>query len=307
MLQSANPEYLWLDGEMVPWENATVHVTHGHIFAHSVFEGIRAYWNADRERLYVFRLDAHLERLFRSIKLLRMTTRFTFDQLKQAAVDVCKANGYKEDIYLFPLAYFDPGVGLSHMTGPAHIYINTFPNASKLDRPSGIKCCVSAWTRITDNMLPARIKCWANYRNSAMAWTDATLSGFDGAIMLNARGKVCEAPGACLVMIREGVVITPPVTSDILESVTRAALLQMCREALELQVVEREVDRTELYTADEIFLCGTGAEVTPVASIDHYDICDGGIGPVTQRLRTLYNQVIRGMETRYEAWRTPVE
>lgn len=306
MLNSSHPEHIWYDGELVPWEQPVVHVSQGHIFAHSIFEGIRAYWNAKQERLSIFRLDAHLQRFYRSIKLMRMETPFTIEQVTRASADILRANGYREDTYVFPTAFFDPVVYLSKMVGPTHMFINTFPHASKLDRTTGYKCCISSWTRINDNIMPARVKCWANYRNSAIAWTDATLKGFDEAIMLNTRGKVCEAPGACAMMIQNGILVTPPVTSDILESVTRATILQIGREVLELEVIERDIDRTELYTADEIFLCGTGAEVSPVASIDHYTVGDGGIGPITQQFRKAYNDIIRGIDTRYAEWRTPV-
>jgi branched-chain amino acid aminotransferase len=307
MWDHPHPPYIWLDGELVPWEQATVHVTHGHIFAHAIFEGIRAYWNKDQERLYIFRLDAHLERLYRSIKLMRMETPLTFDEVRRASVEVARANGYREDIYVFPTVYFPPTVYLSRMAGPAHMYINTFPHASALDRKTGVRCAISSWTRITDNMLPARIKCWANYRNSAIAWTEATLSGFDEAVMLNTRGKVCEGPGACLMMIQDGTLITPPVTSDILVSVTRGTILQIGREVLGLPVVEREIDRTELYTAQEAFFCGTGAEVKPIASVDHYPIGNGEIGPITQAFRKAYHDLIRGIDPRYPEWRTLVE
>lgn len=306
MWDTPHPEYIWLDGKLVPWAQATMHVTHGQTFAHAIFEGIRAYWNTEQERLYIFRLDAHLERLYRSIKLMRMETALTLEDLKQASVNLAKVNGYREDIYVFPTVFFPPTVFLSRMTGPAHIYINTFPLASQLDRKKGVKASVSSWTRITDNMLPARVKCWANYRNSAIAWTEATLSGFDEAIMMNIRGKVCEGPGACVMMVQDGTLITPPVTSDILVSVTRNTILQIGREMLGLPVVERDIDRTELYTADEAFFCGTGAEVKPIASIDHYTIGNGEIGPVTQAFRTAYHDLIRGIDPRYPEWRTLV-
>jgi branched-chain amino acid aminotransferase len=298
--------HIWLDGKIVPWDQATIHVTQGHMFAHSIFEGIRAYWNQDQEKLYVFQLDAHLERLYRSIKIMRMESDFTLDELRAGSIALCQKSTYREDIYVFPTVYFQSHVQLNKMIGPTHTYIQTFPHASKLDRPDGTTASVSSWTRITDNMLPARVKCWANYRNSAMAWTDTTLSGFDEAIMLNTHGKVCEAPGACLGMVTDGVLITPSVTSDILVSVTRNTILQIARDVLGMPVVEREIDRTELYTADEIFLCGTGAEVTPVSSIDHYTIGEGGIGAVTQQLRQAYNDLIRGIDTRYPEWRTEV-
>lgn len=302
-----SPEHIWLDGEIVPWDQATIHMTQGHMFAHSIFEGIRAYWNADQEKLYIFQLDAHLERLYRSIKMMRMETEHTLEDLKAASVDICLKNGYREDVYVFPTVFFQQHVHLNKMIGPTHTYVQTFTHASKLDRTEGATCATSSWTRITDNMLPARIKCWANYRNSAIAWTETSLNGFDEAIMMNTHGKVCEAPGACVGMIVDGTLITPSVTSDILVSVTRNTILQIADEVLGMPVVEREVDRTELYTADEIFLCGTGAEITPVSSIDHYDIGDGGIGPITNRLRRAYHDLIRGIDNRYPEWRTEVK
>lgn len=299
-------KYIWLDGEQIPWDQGTVHVTQGHIFAHAIFEGIRAYWNEDREKLFVFRFREHLDRLYRSIKLMRMETPYTLEDVWNGSLELCRVHGYREDVYIFPTVYFSPDVYLNKMAGPAHVYVHTFAYGSNLRRKDGARCSVSSWTRISDNTLPARIKCWANYRNSAIAWTDATLKGFDETIMLNNRGKVCEAPGACLMMIQDGVLITPPVTADILVSVTRDTILRIGRDVLEMPVVEREIDRTELYTADEVFLCGTGAEVTPVASIDNYDIGNGSIGAVTQQFREAYNGLIRGIDERFPEWRTDV-
>jgi len=237
---------------------------------------------------------------------MRMETPFSLEDLVRASVEIAGANTYREDIYVFPTLFFAPTTFLSKMVGPAHTYINTFPNASQLSRPTGVKACISSWTRITDNMLPARVKCWANYRNSAIAWTDATLSGYDEAIMMNTRGKVCEGPGACVMMIQDGVLVTPPVTSDILVSVTRNTILQIGREVLGIPVVERDIDRTELYTAEEAFFCGTGAEVKPIASIDHHLIGNGEIGPITQKFRKTYHDLIRGIDDRYPEWRTLV-
>jgi branched-chain amino acid aminotransferase len=285
----------------------TVHVTDAPLFIHAVFEGIRAYWNPDRERLYIFRLEAHLKRLLNSMKLTRMTTPLSKDQIARGAGEICRTLGYREDVYVRPLAYFDPDT-FQHATtsGPAHVMINTWPRATFLNRTTGLKCCVSSWTRIVDNILPARVKCLANYRNSALASTEAALGGYEWAIMLNARGKVSDGTGSALMLVRDGVVIAPTVADDVLESVTHMTLIQLCHEVLGIEAVRREVDRTELYSADEVFLCGTGLEISPIASIDGYTVGDGGIGPVTQRLRRLYNDVVRGIDERYEAWRTAV-
>lgn len=298
--------YIWLDGKQIPWDQGTLHLTQGHMFAHAIFEGIRAYWNEDLEKLFVFRLGDHLQRLYRSIKLMRMETPYKLEDVWAGSIELCQAHEYKQDVYIFPTVYFAPEVYLNRMAGPAHIYVHTFPYGSNLHKKDGAKCSVSSWTRIADNTLPARIKCWANYRNSAIAWTDATLNGFDETIMLNNRGKVSEAPGACLVMIQDGTLITPPITSDILVSITRDTVLKIGLDLIEMPVVEREIDRTELYTADEVFLCGTGAEVTPVSSIDNYEIGTGSVGPITERFRVAYHDLIRGMDMRFPEWRTEV-
>ena len=297
-------QYIWLDGKLIPWSEGTIHVTHGHIFAHAIFEGIRAYWNDDLEKLFIFRLDDHLKRLYRSIKLMRMETPYTLEEVRDASIELCQVHKYNQDVYIFPTVYFSPEVYLNQMIGPAHVYVHTFPYNSNLSRSDGAKCSISSWTRISDNTLPPRIKCWANYRNSAIAWTDASLKGFEETIMLNSRGKVCEAPGACLMMIHGGTLVTPPVTSDILVSVTRDTVLTIGRDIFDMNIEEREIDRTELYTADEVFLCGTGAEITPVSTIDHYDIGTNAIGPVTQQFRISYAQIIRGIDMRFPGWST---
>ncbi|MBI4552457.1 MAG: branched-chain amino acid transaminase [Candidatus Latescibacteria bacterium] len=307
MPEPAHPAHVWLDGEIVPWERTMVHVTDAPLFIHAVFEGIRAYWNPAQERLYIFRLDAHLKRLLNSIKLTRMRTTLSKEQIAQGAVALCGALGYREDIYIRPLAYFDPAAFQAATTsGPVHVLINTWPRPSQLDRPTGLKCCVSSWTRIVDNILPARVKCLANYRNSALASTEASFNGYDWAIMINSHGKVSDGTGSALMLVRDGVVLAPTVTDDVLESVTHETLIQVCREVLGVEAVRREMDRTELYSADEAFLCGTGLEVAPISSVDGYTIGNGGIGPITQQLRRMYHDLVRGIDRRYEAWRTAV-
>jgi branched-chain amino acid aminotransferase len=215
--------------------------------------------------------------------------------------------GYREDVYIRPLAYFDPETfQMGTTSGAAHVLINTAPRATFLNRETGLKCCVSSWTRIVDNILPARVKCLANYRNSALASTEAAINGHEWAIMLNTRGKVSDGTGSALMMVRDGVVIAPTVTDDVLESITHATLIQLCHEALGIEAVRREIDRTELYSADEAFLCGTGLEISPIASVDGYTIGNGEIGPTSRQLRRLYNDVVRGIDRRYEEWRTAV-
>ena len=298
---------LWLDGEIVPWESANVHVTDAVLFIHAVFEGIRGYWNPDQERLYIFRLDAHIKRLLNSMKLTRMDTPLTKEQIIEGAVAICRRLAYREDVYVRPLGYFDTESFTGAMAaGPAHVMINTWPRPTFMTRTSGFNCCISSWTRIIDNVLPARVKCLSNYRNSALASNEATTNGYDWAIMLNARGKVSDATGSGLMMIRDGVVIAPTITDDVLESITHETLIQLCQDVLGVEAIRREIDRTELYSADELFLCGTGIEVAPVTSVDGYKVGNGEMGPLSLQIRQLYNNIVRGIDPRYDAWRTAV-
>ncbi|MBM3265977.1 MAG: aminotransferase class IV, partial [candidate division Zixibacteria bacterium] len=284
-----------------------VHATDATLFIHAVFEGIRGYWNPDRERLYIFRLDAHIKRLLNSMRITRLATHLSRQDIIVGAVQLCRRLAYREDVYIRPLAYFDPAsFDADTASGPANVMINTWPRPTFLNRTSGFNCCVSSWTRIVDNILPARVKCLSNYRNSALASSEATRNGYDWAIMLNDRGKVSDMTGSGLMIVRDGVVIAPTVTDDVLESITHETLMQLCREVLGVECMRREIDRTELYSADEIFLCGTGIEVASVGAIDGYTVGDGNIGPITARIRSLYNDIVRGIDTRYESWRTVV-
>jgi branched-chain amino acid aminotransferase len=309
MGNGAHPDYLWLNGEQLPWSEATVHVSElGWSTVGGVFEGIRGYWNQEQEELYVFRLQEHLERLARSMKLVRLPLDYTLESLSSAVVDLLKANDEQADTYIFPMAYMQDSYRTRYdrpeITTSLHIL--TKPMASHLG--SGIKqrAKVSSWRRISEDVMPPRVKNLSNYRNGQLSRMDAILDGFDTAVILNTHGKVAEAPGACLMFVRDGKVVTPDLTSSVLESITRDALITLIREELDLEIEERTVDRTELYVADEIFLCGTAAEITPVISLDHYEIGDGAIGPVTTRLERVFEDVLRGREPRYSHWRTPV-
>lgn len=309
-MSDESPRYLWMNGEIVPWDRAMIHVSNLTIrLASSVFEGIRAYWNAEQHQLYVFRLDDHLKRLMQSIAFVRMESRFGQADLTESVLATIRANEAHHDTYIFPLAYYGAGP-FGWMGGaPTNLVITVAPTRSMLRSDEAVACGVSSWTRISDNVLPPRVKCFANYQNSALAAAEAARNGYHphwGAILLNAQGKVSEGAGACLMLVRDGTLITSPVTSGILDSVTRRSLIQIARDIIGVDVVEREVDRTELYSADEVFLCGTGAEVTPVGSIDHYQVGSGAIGPVTRRMRDAYHDLVRGIDARYAGWRTGV-
>lgn len=303
-----HPKYLWWNGTQTQWEEATVHVTAiGWSSVGAVFEGIRGYWNGEHEELYVFRLTEHLDRFMRSMKLMRMEPRWDRDALIEACVTLARANECRTDTYIRPLAYFGSSTrGAFRGGGATDILITTNPAPSHLTTGLTQTAGVSSYRRINEDVMPPRVKNLSNYRNSQLASTEARLNGYDTAIILNPAGHVTEGPGACLFFVRDGVVVTPDLTSGILESITRDAFITMLRETLGYPVEERPVDRTELYVADEVFFAGTMAEVSPVTMIDHHTIGTGKIGPVTAQLDRLYNDVARGTNGAYAAWRTPV-
>jgi branched-chain amino acid aminotransferase len=308
-MAAGKPAYLWWNGKRMAWDDATVHVTAlGWSTVGAIFEGIRAYWNADHEELYIYRLDEHMDRFERSLKLIRLAKTYEMQELKDAIVDLLRANETREDTYIRPLAYRggDGRGGFSGIGGTTEILINTNPSPSHLLSGKGLSACVSSWTRISDNVMPPRIKNISNYRNGQLANMEAANNGYDTALILNTQGKVAEGGGACVALIRDGVLITPDTTQSILESITRDSIIELARNELGMQVVERAVDRTELYIADEVFMCGTAFEITPLVSIDKYDIGDGTIGPITRQLEVLLDDTFRGKTGVRPEWRTPV-
>lgn len=308
--EQRHPEFIWWNGERRAWGDCTVHVTElGWSTVGAVFEGIRAYTGDDEGELYIFRFREHLERLERSMRLVRLGLEYSLDELTAATVDLLRVNDVREDTYIRPLAYAreTSGKRFAQLTNDAALLINTSPMASHLKSGTTQTAKVSSWRRISEDVMPPRVKNISNYRNSQLAGMEARLDGYDTAILLNHHGKVSEGPGACVMLVSGDQVITPDVGSSILESITRDALLTLCREVLGLEVVERAVDRTELYLADEVFTCGTAAEVTPIVNIDKYAIGSGEIGPVTRALEGAFDDVLRGRDARYGHWRTPVE
>ena len=305
---ATTPEYVWRDGQLVRWEDATIHLTDlawGAVGA--VFEGIRAYRAADCDDLNVFRLREHMQRLIDSSRLVRLPLPYSVDDLVGFTIDLLRANEIHEDTYIFPFVHSggEPSKRNDPRSLVAAMYINTNPRPSHLGTGVTQRARVSSWTRISDNVMPPRIKNISNYRNGHLANHEAKLDGYDTAIMLGPQAKVSEAPGACIVLIRNGVLITPDISSGILESITRDAILRLAND-LDIPVVERTVDRTELYLADEAFLCGTAAEITAITEIDHYTIGQGTIGPVTATLDRLLLEIFRGQRDEYARWLTPV-
>jgi branched-chain amino acid aminotransferase len=229
---------------------------------------------------------------------------FTREQLAASILDTLRRNEYREDVHVRQTAYVEADAGMD-ATGPVGLVVGA--RARQEGAGAGIHACVSSWIRVADGSMPPRIKCSANYQNGRLATLEAKVNGYQGALLMNTRGKLAEAPGACCFVVRRGVPITPPVTADILESVTRATLLELFRKELGREPVERDIDRTELYAADEVFLCGSGWEITPVLSIDRLALGDGVTpGPVTKAIQDCYFAVVRGENPTYRAWLTPV-
>ena len=304
-----NPNFLWRSGEMVEWEKATVHLSELAWSAISaVFEGVRAYWNPQNEQLYIFHLDAHLKRLFQSMKIMRMTSPFSKEDLTGAFIQLLKANECRSDTYIQPLAYFGGGVPgyLAVLERPGEIVITTRPAASGLDEAKVVHCNVSSWSRISDNVMPPRAKAITNYQNSRYVSTESQINGYDFGIILNMNGKVSEAAYACIFLIRDGVAVTPPLSAGILESITREAVKDLLTREMDIPVIERDVDRTELYVADEVFLTGTAAEITPVREIDGRTIGLGKPGPVTTELQNAFFSIVRGEDPAHAMWLTRV-
>lgn len=309
MTEHQHPAYLWWNGEFVPWADATIHVTElGWSTVGAVFEGIRAYAIADQTDIAIFRLPEHLERLRKSMSLVRLRLDYPAEELTSIIIELLRRNEIHEDTYIRPMAYTADmsGKRFSQLGGEASLLINTHPMPSHLTTGATQSAAVSSWRRISDEVMPPRIKNFSNYRNGQLAGNEARANGYDIGLLLNNNGTVAEAPGACIMLVAGGKLITPDVTSSILESITRDALIVLGRDALGLEVVERPVDRTELYLADEVFTCGTAAEIMPVTMIDKYPIGTGQPGPVTQALEEVFHRVLRGQDDRFAHWTTHV-
>jgi len=296
---------IWMNGRLVPQAEATLPVNSAAVFyATNVFEGLRAYWNPADEELYGFRLKEHVTRLRESMKMMRFTVPYGDEDLYDAVREVMRGNEIREDVHMHLVAYV-LGTGLDATT-PTGLYINPRRRA-RVAPDSGLRCCVSSWLRTADNAIPIRLKCGANYQNGRLATLQAKADGYDGPILVNQRGTVAEGTGATFFMVRKGRLVTPPVTSDILESITRATLIEdLCPSVLGMDAVEREIARTELYVAEEAFFCGSGYEITPIVSIDRFPVGDGSVGPMTRRLLSAYMDLVRGVDKRHPEWRTPV-
>jgi branched-chain amino acid aminotransferase len=282
-------------------------MTHGFNYGTGCFEGIRAYWNEEEKQLLIFKLQEHYERFLHSSRILMMDLPFIAERLSEITLELLRMEGYREDTYVRPLAYkADEVIGVRLHNLREEVAIFATPFGRYIESEEGANVAVSSWRRIDDNSVPARAKITGAYINSAFAKTEATLNGFDEAIVLTNDGHVSEGSAENLFIVREGKLITPPVTENILEGITRKVIIGLAREEMGLQVVERQIDRTELYVAEEVFLCGTGVQVVAIAQVDRRPVGTGKLGPIVKALRDLYFDIVRGKVRKYRSWCTPV-
>lgn len=302
------PLLCYFEGKVIPLSEAKIGIlTHGFSYGTACFEGIRGYFNEKHGQVYLFRAAEHYERLHQSMRVLMFGIHHSVDDLVEITADLIRRSGIYQDTYIRPSAYKSSeiiGVRLHDLKEELYITVQPFGNYIDIDRALNVG--VSSWRRVDDNIIPARAKITGSYVNSAFAKTEALLNGFDEAIMLDANGHVSEGSAENLFMLRNGTVYTPPVTENILEGITRLTIMTLLREELGVPVVERPIDRTELYVCDELILCGTGAQIAPVGSVDHRPVGNGGIGELGRKLQSLYFEVVRGNVAKYSHWCTPV-
>ena len=305
---SSNPKdkikVVTINGNLMPLKDAKVSITApGLSYAALVFEGIRAYWNKEHKQLYIFRLDEHLKRFINSMKLLKFIDYPNLSSIKADILQNIQANNYQEDIYIRLQGYIDEW-GEMAVRSPVSTSIVSYPRPRAIAFTEGKNFTISSWQRLDDNASPPRIKASANYLNSRLASIQAKESGYDGGIMLGPNGKVSEGPGGCIFLIRNGNLITPSITSGILESITRDSIIEIA-DTLKIKVQTRDVDRTELYIADEIFYCGTGQEIMPILSVDKMLAGEGIPGKITQTLQSEFTEIVRGNNPIFKSWISP--
>ena len=300
--------HTYFNGQFVPDDQAKISIQNNTFqYGTGIFEGIRAYWNSHERQLYVFRLREHYIRMLRNCRVLKLTIDKDEKELSEITVELLKKNHPETDTYIRPIAYVDSvGLGPKFVGYPTGFAIYTIPLGDYIDVSKGIKVCFSSWRRINDNTIPARCKVTGGYVNSALAKTEALEHGYDEAIFLTENGFISEGSAENIFLIRGEMLITPSPSEDILEGITRETVIELARKELGIETVERPIGRTELYVADEAFLCGTGAQVSPITEVDKRPLGNGRIGPITAKIQSLYFDVVKGNQRKYLHWLTPV-
>jgi branched-chain amino acid aminotransferase len=300
--------WVYFEGELCRYGDAHLGLlTHALHYGTGCFEGIRAYWSERQGRMNVFKMSEHFERMTGNAQMLHMQLPHGIEDLCAITVEMMRRNAFRTDVYIRPLVYkANEEIGIRFHNLRDGFMIVPVPFGAYVDTTGGIRCQVSSWRRMDDNVAPPRSKATGIYINSALAKTEAYLNGFDEAILLTQDGRVCEGSAENIFIMRRGELITPPASENIVEGVTRATLMAFARDDLGIEVVERRIDRSELYIADEVVLCGTGAEVSAVIEIDRRRIADGEPGRVTRQLQDLYFAACKGEDERHAAWLTPI-
>ena len=297
-------KHAFFEGKIVPLADAKLSIaTHGFLYGTSVFGGMRSYWNEEQQRLFVFRPYDHFRRLLQSARMMAMQSSYDEESLIQLTLDLLRTDIWQQDIYMRPTFYkADLGIGvkLHDLKDEFCMFVMAFDKYVKNDTNAHVT--VSSWRRIDDNVIPARGKVAGAYANSALIKTDANRAGFDEALVLDNNGHVSEGSAMNFFMLRDGVLVTPPVTDNILEGITRRSVIELARKEIGIEVAERSVDRTELFIAEEIFMTGTAAQITAVTKVDYRPVGAGVMGPITTKLRSLYEDILRGKNKKYEHW-----
>lgn len=303
----AVPNYAYFRGKIVPYSEAKVGVmTHALNYGTAIFGGVRGYWNDAEEELFIFRPKDHLKRLYNSAKLMVMDIPVGPEELLERLVELLQMEGHRQDVYLRPMAYFaDEIIGVKLHDLQTEVTLFAVPFSKYVANDTGAHVTFSSWRRLDDNMIPARGKIAGAYVNTAFIKTDAVRAGFDEALVLTADGHISEGSAENVFMVRDGVIFTPPITDNILEGITRRSIIELA-EHEGYRVVERSIDRTEVFLADEMFMTGTAAQVTAITKVDHRKIGEGVMGPITARLRELYDDAVRGRLPEFRHWNHPV-
>jgi branched-chain amino acid aminotransferase len=298
----------YFEGKIVPYGDAKVGLaTHALNYGTAVFGGLRGYWNEEQEQLFVFRPYDHYRRLLQSAKLLCMEIDQTPESLTQITLDLLRADGWSRDVYIRPLVYkADQGIGVRLHDLHDELSIFALPFVAYMKNDKDAHVTFSSWRRVDDNMIPARGKIAGAYVNSALIKTEAARAGFDEALVLTQEGHVSEGSAMNIFIVRDGLIITPPVTDNILEGITRRSVMEVLRNEMGKTILERSIDRTEVFLADELFMTGTAAQIVTVTKVDHRPVGAGVMGPISTELRELFEAIVRGRNPRYSHWTMPV-
>lgn len=300
--------HAFFEGKIVPWSEAKINIaTHGFLYGTSVFSGMRAYWNEDKKKLFVFRPFDHYRRLLNSARMMAMDIPYDEEGLIDLTMNLLRTDNWKQDVYLRPTIYkSDMGIGVRLHNLKDEFCMFVMPFEKYVSNDTDAHVTFSSWKRIDDNVIPARGKVAGAYANSALIKTDANRAGFDEALALDSNGHVSEGSAMNIFMVRDGIVITPPVTDNILEGITRRSVIELARNEMGLEVVERSIDRTEVFIAEEMFMTGTAAQIVAVTKIDHRPVGIGKMGPITTKLREMFDDIVRAKNPKYQKWNLEV-